>query len=76
MKSVVKILSDKGIVVNYINVNENHNGFERLHRTRFKQIVYGEIFTYYHKDMDFSKSNILEDNRKQTKDFFTNENIK
>jgi len=63
MKIIIQVLSSKGIIVNYILPKPNKNNFELRHRTKFKELIYGGIFTYYCNEMDFSKSNIITDNR-------------
>jgi hypothetical protein len=62
MEIVIQVISKQGVLVTYIKPKEKHNGFQLRHRTKFKEIIYGGIFTYYHKDMDFSKSNVLTNN--------------
>lgn len=61
---VIQVKSLKGINVNYIKTKNHHNdGFKLRHRTKFKELIYGGIFTYYNVEMDFSNSTILIDNR-------------
>lgn len=64
METVIQVKSNKGILVTYIKPKPNKNGFELRHRTKFKELIFGGIFTYYCNEMDFSKSNIITDNRK------------
>ena len=59
MEIVVQLLSKKGVLVTYIKPKPNKNGFELRHRTKFKELIYGGIFTYYNEEMDFSKSNLI-----------------
>lgn len=57
MKTVITILS-KGVNVNYVLLPEKDLKTKTLHqlnhKNRIKQIIYGEIFTYYHDEMDFT----------------------
>jgi len=51
------------MLLNYIE--HPTNDLPKLqHKLRVKQIIYGELFHVYHKDMQFEKSDILIDNRK------------
>lgn len=72
MKNVIiEIVSAKGIIVNYLFYKEDKRKslFDYQHKARIKQIIFGEVFTYYHKEMDFTHAlnsgcKILTDNRK------------
>jgi hypothetical protein len=62
MTIIIQVLN-KGVLVNYIRPKENKTVFELRHRTKFKELIYGGVFTYYCEDMNFSKSTITIDNR-------------
>ncbi len=62
MKIVIQV-RNKSNLVNYILPKKNKNNFELRHRTKFKELIYGGVFTYYHNEMNFNNSNITIDNR-------------
>ena len=56
-KLVISIVSSKGIKTNYIFLSEKDKKktlFELQHKMRVKQILFGEVFTYYNEEMDFT----------------------
>lgn len=57
---IIKIESNSKIV-NYIKPNMKTDNFHRLHKLRIKQALFGEIYTYFHPEMNFNNSNILID---------------
>ena len=60
---VVKVRCKNGMLLNYIN--HPTNDLHRLHhKLKIKQVIFGELFHVYHKEMNFSNSNIVVDNRK------------
>ena len=61
---IINVQSIKNGVVNYIMFNPNHDLAQNKHRLRFKETLFGEIYTYYHPDMNFSHCTILNNNRK------------
>ena len=63
MKGLVIKINTKSGPLNYIKVRKFKTLHEAHHRLRIKQVIYGEIFTYYCEGMDFSRSTILIDNR-------------
>jgi hypothetical protein len=60
MTPKVRIQTSSG-VVNYMDYPKHRmtNLVGLKHLLRVKQVLYGEIFTFYHKDMNFSNSVIL-----------------
>lgn len=66
-KLVVQVDSRFG-PVNYMKMPDDFKSehlYKLQHKSRVKQILFGQIFTYFHNDMDFSKSKIIIDNRKK-----------
>ena len=63
MKSlIIKVKCNNGMLLNYIE-HKIDNLPKLQHKLRIKQVIYGELFHVYHKEMNFSKSNIVVDNR-------------
>lgn len=68
---VIKIKNKNGILVNYLEPGDylHANEIRKIqHKCRIKEVIYGEVFTYYDIDMDFSNSlksgsEIIIDNR-------------
>lgn len=55
---IIKIISPKGVIINYLSCEEDKRKslFEYQHKARIKQILFGEVFTYYHPEMDFTNA--------------------
>lgn len=67
MRNLVIKIQSKHLVVNYIKMPPNYTQLNEFkHKRLFKQLIYNEIFTFYHPEMDFSNSTILIDNRNGT----------
>lgn len=56
MNNIIKtIINPKFGPVNYIKPNMKTDNYMRGHKLRVKQILFGQIFTYYHPEMIFNQ---------------------
>ena len=60
---VVTVQTKNQGLLTYIKSNIPDNLSKLHHKLKIKQIIYGRIFHVYCDEMDFSKSNIIVDNR-------------
>lgn len=50
-------------LLTYLKIDNISNLVKLHHKLRVKQVIYGRLFHAYNKDMDFSNSQIITDNR-------------
>lgn len=55
--TVITLIDKKKRKTVYISLSEkdkSKNNFQLLHKLRIKQVIYGDAFTYYNPQMDFT----------------------
>jgi hypothetical protein len=60
---VVTVQTKNQGLLTYLKIDNISNLPKLHHKLRIKQVIYERYFHTYHRDMDFSNSNIVVDNR-------------
>lgn len=60
---VITVQTKNQRLLTYLKIDNISNLPKLHHKLKVKQVIYGRLFHVYCDEMDFSKSNIIVDNR-------------